>query len=319
MNNTINAGAGNDFISLTGVFYSYYNYKGINGNTLIQYKAGDGNDTIRNYGESSLNSYYGQYVTINGGKGNDLISNSGENVLYQYASGDGKDTISGFGENDTLKITKGTIKSSVVSGSDLILTVGTGSITLKDVTGTEINLIDEKGNASTLEIPFIHTLTKKADYFANEDEGYKVDALAGNDSIENYAANATLDAGDGNDEIFNVGNDSSLFGGKGNDSIDNFADDVTINGGAGNDYILNAGEGNIFQYASGDGKDTISGFGENDTIHITSGNLKNATVKGMDVILNVGSGSITLEDAAGKNINIMDSTGKLSSTNLSGV
>ena len=190
---------------------------------------------------------------------------------------------------------------------------------MKDVTGTEINLIDEKGNASTLEVPYFHTLTTKADYFTNEDEGYRVDALGGNDSIENYAESVTVDGGDGNDEIYNVGNYSSILGGKGNDSIDNFADNVTINGGAGNDYIFSAGEENIFQYASGDGKDSIFGYSENDTIQITSGKLKNATVKGMDVILNVGSGSITLEDAAGKNINILDSAGNLTSTSLSGV
>ena len=210
-----------------------------------------GNDKITNSGSN---------VTIIGGTGNDSISNSGENVLYQYATGDGKDTIIGFGENDTLQITKGTIKNSLVSGNDLILTVGTGSITLKDVVGIEINLIDEKGKASTLEVPYVHTLTKGADYFTNEDEGYKVDALGGNDSI------------------------------------DNFADYAIINGGSGNDLIYTSGEGNIIQYANGDGNDVIYGFTENDSLQITKGSVTSTTITGGDTVLKIGTGSITLKD-----------------------
>ena len=49
--------------------------------------------------------------------------------MIQYKSGDGFDSISGFNSDDTLKIFGGSY-SSQVSGSDIILTVDDGKITL---------------------------------------------------------------------------------------------------------------------------------------------------------------------------------------------
>ncbi len=269
-----------------------------------------GNDYISNSGSN---------VTIIGGKGNDTINNSGSKNLYKYAAGDGKDTIIGFAANDTLQITKGTIKNSVVSDNDFILGVGTSSITVKDVVGQTITLIDAKGNSSSFKVPYIHTLTAKSDSFTNEDAGYEVHALAGNDSIENFAKNVTVYAGEGKDYVYNIGSNSVIDGGAGNDAIDNFSDNCTIIGGKGNDTITNNGTKNVYQYASGDGKDTIVGFSTTDTLEITYGNLKTTSVNGMDVIINVGSGSITLEDAAGKNINIKNSAGTVTTTLYSGI
>lgn len=258
-------------------------------------------------------------VTIVGGLGNDTISNSGNKIIYNYATGDGKDVISGFGTSDTLHITKGTIKSSVISGNDLVLNIGSGSVTVKDIVGGSINLRDAAGSTSTLKVPYVHVLTDKAESFTNEDANYLVDAGAGNDTIENFAKNVSVDGGAGKDYIYNTGANSSIFGGAGNDSIDNFASNSTINGGAGNDTITNSGLKNVYEYATGGGKDLIIGYGSTDTLQITSGKLKTVNVKGMDVTFNIGSGSVTLQDAAGKTINFLNSSGNLTSTVYSGI
>lgn len=269
-----------------------------------------GNDSITN----SANS-----CTIIGGKGNDTITNTATKTLYRYATGDGKDTIYGFSTTDTLQITSGKIKSSVISGDDLVLNVGTGSVTIKDIVGGSINLIDSSGTATTLKVPYIHVLTSGADRFTNEDANYLVDALGGADTIENFAKNVSVDGGAGKDYIYNSGTGSSLYGGAGNDSIDNFASNVTINGGAGNDTITNTGLKVVYEYASGGGNDIIYGYGATDTLHITNGNIKTMNIKGMDVTFNIGNGSVTLVEAAGKTINLQNSAGNLTSTVYSGI
>ena len=95
--------------------------------TNVTIDAGDGDDTISN-GASN--------VTIDAGDGDDSISLSGSyggmtstgNVIV-YNEGDGSDTITGFDATSTLQIV-GTYYTQE-SGSDIIVTVGDGSVLLK--------------------------------------------------------------------------------------------------------------------------------------------------------------------------------------------
>ncbi|MBR1728006.1 MAG: hypothetical protein IJ728_00545, partial [Selenomonadaceae bacterium] len=106
-NVTINGGAGSDTI------YSFTDNSLINGD--------DGNDKI--YGSAD-------YVTINGGKGNDTISTLTNNVII-YANGDGNDVITQVWDDTKIKITSGSY-STLTSGDDFIIKVGSGRMTLKD-------------------------------------------------------------------------------------------------------------------------------------------------------------------------------------------
>ena len=66
----------------------------------------------------------------------------------------------------------------------------------------------------------------------------------------------------------------------------------------------------MYQYASGEGKDTISGFGANDTLQITKGAIKSTLFSGDDFVLKFASGSITFKDMAmGTNFNLIKSNG----------
>ena len=135
----VNTGAGNDSIK-NGSDYAWWS-------TI---DAGDGDDTIAfdSAQESSINAGAGNdkislsggsYLTVKGGKGNDTVYTSAHKNLYQYASGDGNDVIYNWGAGDTISITGGTY-TKTTSGSDVILTVGKGKITLVGANGKDFTI-----------------------------------------------------------------------------------------------------------------------------------------------------------------------------------
>ena len=162
--NTIDAGDGNNQITNGGKRVSITTGAGNdsinNGSALVSINAGDGNDTIDNRGSFSMvdagagNDYIkisgGKNFTINAGKGDDFIEDKwkhGENILFTYAEGDGNDTIYGFNETSTLSIAGGSY-STQQSGSDVIVTVGDGKITLENAAFlSKLNISDKEKNS----------------------------------------------------------------------------------------------------------------------------------------------------------------------------
>ncbi|MBQ3433502.1 MAG: hypothetical protein IJG24_00480, partial [Selenomonadaceae bacterium] len=134
-NSTLYAGTGNDRVDLailgTKVFLE-------DGDDLF-YAYGDRVEEERNAtdyfvdggaGDDNFVLHGGNNATINGGTGDDFIKNvDGANLLITYTKGDGNDYVQGFNDTSTLSIS-GTY-SSTKSGSDIIVTVGEGTITLE--------------------------------------------------------------------------------------------------------------------------------------------------------------------------------------------
>ena len=237
----------------------------------VSIDGGAGNDQITNRGRRNMTSI----VTINGGAGNDSFLNYYPNkVLFQYTAGDGNDTITGFNEYSTLSIGGGTYTSEK-SGDDLILNVGDEKITLEGAaTLSNPNII---GTGETVNI-------------TNHDNDTLIVSGNSNTEIENYGSNVTINAGGGNDSISNSGSN------------------VTINGNAGNDSIsLSSDAKNILiQYAVGDGNDLIQGFRADSTISVAGGELTSIR-SGNDIILTVDDDNITLKGAANlSNVNIVE-------------
>ena len=98
----------------------------------------------------------------------------------------------------------------------------------------------------------------------------------------------------------------------GNDKVVNSGNNVTIVGGTGNDTINLNGSNQTVVYSSGDGKDVITGFGVSDSISITAGEITTSALKKDNVVLTIGKGNITLNDAKDQFIKIIDADGKLS-------
>lgn len=114
-------------------------------------------------------------------------------------------------------------------------------------------------------------LTNGDDEFTNHHSNVRIEALSGNDSIENLddygnvytttTYNVTINGGDGKDTIKNYQNPSvSIYGGNGNDNIFNAGNYTTVDGGNDDDTINNFITSNCYIYG-GSGKDYIHNQG----------------------------------------------------------
>ena len=220
----------------------------------VTISGGAGNDSIRNYDNTK--------VTIIGGTGNDSITNSGSKVLFKYSAGDGNDIISGFNATSTLQIA-GSTYSTKKSGSNVVVTVGKGKITLDGAATLDtVNIVSDtmKITDSTKSPVTLNSSYKNADASTRT----KAVKITGN-SLAN-----------------------SIVGGSGND---------TLTGGKGNDSLWGGGGSDTFIYSSG--KDVISGFGSDDLLKITgtfSAPTYNKSDKSIAFKVGKTSDAITLRD-----------------------
>ena len=267
----------------------------------VSINGGAGNDSIYSGNDN---------VTIAGGKNNDQIRlESTENVIT-YANGDGNDTIYGFNSTDSLKIT-GASYSTTKSGDDVIVKVGKGKMTLKNVAGNAIYINGKNVGGSDDKLI---VLTDGDDTLYNRKDSLTIDAGAGKDIICNYYKdNVSIIGGAGDDTLYNwaktVWNDETYT----YETVET-ADNTTISGGTGNDYIYNeSGKNFVFEYAAGDGNDTIYGFNDTSTLKIDGGTYSSKK-NGSDMVVTVGKGKITLRSAANLDTVNIDGVKKTSKT-----
>ena len=262
-NAIVNAGSGNDFID--------------NHASLSTLLAGDGDDTIVDYTRKN--------VIINSGKGNDVISLVG-------GSGGGAVTFDKDGGNDTVY---GFNINNYAIGNQYDSLTEVGDNVLMSVGDSTITFVNNK----------IYDLVKGQKFQVNKNYVY-VEGDNGNDEIRSVGGTgrgSTINALGGNDIINNNNNFMSINGGDGDDVINNYGDIigggayVTINGGKGNDVIslLNGRNEVVIEYNEGDGNDVVHGFGSRTTLKAY---YDSATQSGNDVIVKIGDGSITFKDTS---------------------
>ena len=306
MNSIIDGGEDDDYIG-NGYDYPDYGMYSPDNAMYSTINGGSGNDTIYNGSASSK---------ILGDAGNDYIVNSGDNVIFQYTSGDGNDTIYGFRADSTLQIGGGTgTYSTQVSGADIIVKVGEGSINLRGAaTLSTVNIAGEYNTS-------IITGTEGDDTINNTVAGATIQALEGNNYIHNTGANVLINGGTGNDSVENYGNSLSINGGAGadsiynvhgsnvsisggddNDSIRNGGNNVKIEGGAGDDSITNNNSSSNVTIDAGAGNDKISNSGSNVTIEAGAGN-DSINNQGASVTVDGGDGADTINNY-GANVTI---------------
>ena len=273
---------------------------------------GDGADTVTNNGTGLIISTgAGNDIvslasgvsknTIAGGAGDDTISAAKGKNIYNYANGDGNDVINGFTENDSLRITSGSINGWTTEGTDVIFTVGEGSVRLTDAAGKKITTLtgtSKKGVTQIYNDGFIY------------DEDKKLLTLNStfSDTLSTYASTIVTIDGTAADSAYINGNAKAnkITGGSGADSI---------NGGTGADTLTGGDGADVFIYANGGGKDVITDYTTEDSISISGASIGSASIKSSDVVFKVGSGTVTVKNGKSKQITTTDSTGE-SSTNV---
>ena len=241
----------------------------INGNSKANTIKGSSKaDTI--YAGSGADTVYGYAGAdyISGGSGNDyLIGGSGIDTLI----GDrGNDTLTGGSGNDLFMYSYGNDIITDYSSSDKIK-LTSNSISSASLSGSNVmvtvgsgNLTVKNGRNKLITITDVNNKTTRLLF-----------GSSGGKSLTGSSYADSIVAGSGKDTI---------KAGKGKD---------TITGGSGAD---------VFIYSTGDGKDTITDYSSNDRISL---NASYSTVaSGSNVIVNVGTGSITLLNAKNKTLNI---------------
>ncbi len=287
-NDTLDGGADND--ALYG------------GNGIDVLVGGAGNDTLN--GDAGND-------TLTGGLGNDSLTGGTGNDVYVFAKGDGQDTLSAYdttvGRKDVLRFDGSIAVSDVIlkrSGDDLIITfVGsTDKITVnshfsgegKTSNGYQLTQL-EFADGTLWDYAKVHEIastgTEQADYLYGDTSANTLNGLGGNDTLYGKAGDDTLLGGagtdtlngeDGNDTLNGEADNDVLSGDNGNDTLVGGLGTDTLAGGIGNDQLLggtgndtlDGGAGNdIYEFAIGDGQDTINnydtGAGHNDVLKFT--------------------------------------------------
>ncbi|MBQ6296833.1 MAG: calcium-binding protein [Selenomonadaceae bacterium] len=304
-NATIYGDAGNDKITNYGYAAQIYGGDGNDNITNSVFTRSSGNDTLFTSGYKSQ---------IYGGAGKDKITNEADSVII--FGEDDSDTIANSGDNVLID---GGIGDDYVEneGNTCAISLGSGNDTASNV-ATEVFIDGGTGNDSISNNGEEVTLSGGygKDTIANYGSKALIYGMSGNDSIYSAGIEVTIEGGEGKDTIINEGVKVYLVGGAGNDSISNYGNHITIAGSGGNDYIVNfndddneGGKDITYEFGAGDGKDTVVGFNDGDTIQITSGSYKTSK-SGSDVVVKVGSSTLTLKDAAGKNINFISESGE---------
>ena len=236
--------------------------------------------------------------TLIGGKSNDTLKGGDGSDVFVYANGDGNDVITDYTEDDMIRFTKGTAKVTS-SDKDVIFTVGTGKLTVKNAKSKVITYIDDKGKTNYYPAPkdsvIINGVTVKIleEY---ESKTFDVGNVKNGNKVE------MIDAALVSHDLKIVGNAQA------NVILGGFGDD-TIIGGKNNDTLQGGDGKNVFVYANGDGNDVIVDYNTGDKISLVSGAVISSSVKGDDVVLKVGKNKITLNNGVDKVITAIDKDG----------
>ena len=271
-------------------------------------------------------SVNGNYATISGGKGDDTIDSSGANVTFKYSSGDGNELIRGFDSSSTLQVS-GKF-SSVESGDNVIVSVGSGKITLSGAASLSAVNIDANDPTlltvtnETASAVTISSAIETADASART----KAIKLVGN------SLNNSIVGGAGKDKLYGKNGDDTLRGGKGNDYLSgqNGNDKLiggsgkdTLWGGKGNDTLYGQSGDDVFIYKPNEGKDYIMDFSAGDMLQIlnvdgSQGSFTNSSFKSGKLALAIEGGGRVVFSGVSKSdtFNINGTTYSISGSKL---
>ena len=291
---------------------------------------GNADDTVYNTGSramivgyggnDSLKSVNGNYVTIDGGAGNDRIINTlsdgkrggSTGIRASLNGGEGNDyilnaegnsaTLIGGDGDDTLSDNAFYSRFIGGKGDDLIRLDKTGQ-------GNEELVLYNTGDGNDYVTGFDNTSTLRIDggsgAYSTQQSGNDIIVAVGDGKItlEGAANLSRLNIRGVQKEmsvlINNTLSGSSVVGTEGNDTINNNAQNVTLNALDGNDLITNNGSGNETSINAGAGDDTIlNNHAQEVEITAAEGN-DSIYNSGNDVSISAGAGNDTITNDKG--------------------
>ena len=332
--NTILGGAGKD--SIYGTKGNDYIDGGGNHDKLY---GGEGDDEINGGTANDLLDGGAGDDTLWGGVGNDTLTGGNGADTFIYSGG--KDVITDYVSGKD-KISLGAdISSTAFSGKDVVLTIDKNNIlTIKGVRYKELTLIDARSKelVTTPDIVYLtnnnktpHVMGNDYDYVdasaRTKNKGIKITGNANNNTILGGAGKDSIYGTKGNDYIDGGGNHDKLYGGEGddeinggtaNDLLDGGDGDDTLWGGIGNDTLKGGAGADVFIYNSGEGKDVISDFDNDDMLQITGkfSASYNSSKKTIAFKVDSTSSAITLKNFTATTFDINGDTWKISGSKL---
>ncbi|MBR2774269.1 MAG: alpha/beta fold hydrolase [Selenomonadaceae bacterium] len=231
---TINGGAGDDIISLQGASLN---------NDVIKYEAGDGNDIIYGFNETTKLSITAgsEYSTVE--SGDDVIVNVGDNTI----------TIAGGASLSTINIINYEIPAlNITNTTNNTLITGTENNDTIRNSGSNVSISGAAGD----------------DSITSSGANSSIHGGAGSDTIRNNGASSSIFGAEGDDRLINTADEALIDGSYGSDTITNSGDSVTIRPGGGSDSISNSGDNVVINYTGGN--DSIQGFNATSTLSLSS-------------------------------------------------
>lgn len=294
--------------------------------------ANDGNDkiTLKSNGLYFRGALYDCNVLhgyVTGGNGNDTIISNNANPVISYAEGDGNDVVVMQGSyfnyhRVDISITSGSVESCKYKSGTYTIKIGSGSIKIKGMKSNSrvyISTPYDRNNYKSGIAGSMYMGGKKFNYFSSyvyydAEEEYKLfDPLNGTEDNDCITIYPTYDD-DGN----HYGSGDTIKGGKGDDYIEtgSLSNTIYYTNGDGNDTLdFSMGDDFYFDEENEDGSYSgkIHHFysADTQTIQIVGNNYKKS-IKGKDVILKVGDGSITIKNGKGRKFKVVatDDDGK---------
>ncbi len=250
--------------------------------------------------------------TLYGGKGNDVLTGGAGNDIFIYTDGDGKDTITDYSAGD-YNISYS--YSSAKGGTSTFKIGKSGSIAVKNSANAVVTLIGANGEASigiknnflaVKDIPGFSqgSGTNETVYVTMPAETVNVTMPAETITVYSGEGGGSVISGtSGADILYGTAGNDTISGDNGKDTIDAGKGDDIIIGDKGNDLLTGGKGDDIFYFGGADGNDTIMDYSAGDIISV--GGAVTYSTKNSDAILKIGTGNVTLQNAAGMAITIV--------------
>lgn len=283
-------------------------------------KGGTGNDKItisKNYRNAVIHGNAGNdIITVTGGSNNIIYGDSGKDTFAIGKNSSGNAIIKDYTEwKDILQINGSTITGTKVSGKSIVFTAGKSSLTLEKAFDKTICIKDNRGRytVSSSEIVL-------CDDFSGTMDATKflpsVTMIDGSDAVKkvNITGNSNnniIFAGKNGGTLKGNAGDDKLYGSDVKDVIYGGKEDDILAGRQGNDILYGGAGNDEFVYENGDGNDIVKDYTEQqDVIEIIGGSIiTGTTINNGDIVFSIGKGGITLENSAGKTIEVVDGNG----------